>query len=371
MRAASGLGLALLLCVMCTLPGSSQASSCGASSFIHGTSCIQCPLNTYQDTTDSYYCAPCPYGTQPNELQLACDACRPGTYRPHHQGHWFFTEVRQGPVSIKLGQSNLFLTRVQNGRKVRAQVPTKTINQMWIVVPAVNGGANAISLQDPLNPSYYFSWPDITTSVSSAFPTNMSASSGTTAWKNRASWLLTNSDLAQPNDANDIPMWNRRFEIKPFGNTTQVVSCETPALLSGAVDGDCYVRPISAVGTAFRWSSFVIAPSSHDDFTDLVLSPAATVATDGGAALAALPSATDASATRVVSLQTFADHARYPTEGADGRLYTQLPMFGWQAYKASFNKKSDVMVVDPSSSEFFRTFRNGGNAAAAAPAAKK
>ncbi|MFO1244133.1 MAG: protease modulator HflC [Ramlibacter sp.] len=41
------------------------------------------------------------------------------------------------------------------------------------------------------------------------------------------------------------------------------------------------------------------------------------------------------------------------------------------AYKASFNKKSDVMVVDPSSSEFFRTFRNGGNAAAAAPAAKK
>ena len=41
------------------------------------------------------------------------------------------------------------------------------------------------------------------------------------------------------------------------------------------------------------------------------------------------------------------------------------------AYKASFNKKSDVMVVDPSSSEFFRTFRNGGNAAATAPAAKK
>ena len=27
------------------------------------------------------------------------------------------------------------------------------------------------------------------------------------------------------------------------------------------------------------------------------------------------------------------------------------------AYKASFNKKSDVMVVDPSSSEFFKVFR--------------
>jgi len=27
------------------------------------------------------------------------------------------------------------------------------------------------------------------------------------------------------------------------------------------------------------------------------------------------------------------------------------------AYKASFNKKSDVMVVDPSASEFFKVFR--------------
>ncbi|NDP37788.1 MAG: protease modulator HflC [Rhodoferax sp.] len=34
------------------------------------------------------------------------------------------------------------------------------------------------------------------------------------------------------------------------------------------------------------------------------------------------------------------------------------------AYKASFNKKSDVMVVDPASSEFFKDFR--GNAAPAA-----
>ena len=36
------------------------------------------------------------------------------------------------------------------------------------------------------------------------------------------------------------------------------------------------------------------------------------------------------------------------------------------AYKASFGKKSDVMVLDPSSSEFFKIFR-GNPAAAAAP----
>jgi membrane protease subunit HflC len=40
-----------------------------------------------------------------------------------------------------------------------------------------------------------------------------------------------------------------------------------------------------------------------------------------------------------------------------------------EAYKASFNKKSDVMVIDPSSSEFFKAFR-GQSAPAAAPAKK-
>lgn len=40
------------------------------------------------------------------------------------------------------------------------------------------------------------------------------------------------------------------------------------------------------------------------------------------------------------------------------------------AYKASFSKKSDVMVLDPSS-EFFKAMRGGGNAASTAPAAKK
>ncbi len=39
------------------------------------------------------------------------------------------------------------------------------------------------------------------------------------------------------------------------------------------------------------------------------------------------------------------------------------------AYKATFNKKADVMVIDPASNEFFKAFR--GNAPAAAPAAKK
>ncbi len=40
-----------------------------------------------------------------------------------------------------------------------------------------------------------------------------------------------------------------------------------------------------------------------------------------------------------------------------------------EAYKSSFNKKSDVVVVDPASSDFFRAFR--GNAAPAAPAARR
>jgi membrane protease subunit HflC len=40
-----------------------------------------------------------------------------------------------------------------------------------------------------------------------------------------------------------------------------------------------------------------------------------------------------------------------------------------EAYKASFNKKSDVLVIDPAGSEFFRAFRSGGSGAApAAPA---
>ncbi len=47
------------------------------------------------------------------------------------------------------------------------------------------------------------------------------------------------------------------------------------------------------------------------------------------------------------------------------RFYRSL-----DAYKATFNKKADVMVLDPSGSEFFRAFR-GGDAAVAAPAGKK
>ena len=40
-----------------------------------------------------------------------------------------------------------------------------------------------------------------------------------------------------------------------------------------------------------------------------------------------------------------------------------------EAYKASFNKKSDVVVLDPASSDFFRALRGG--AAPSAPAAKR
>ncbi|GKT15976.1 protease modulator HflC [Acidovorax sp. SUPP2522] len=38
-----------------------------------------------------------------------------------------------------------------------------------------------------------------------------------------------------------------------------------------------------------------------------------------------------------------------------------------EAYKSSFNKKSDVMVVDPSSTEFFKAFRGVGASSGAAP----
>jgi modulator of FtsH protease HflC len=41
------------------------------------------------------------------------------------------------------------------------------------------------------------------------------------------------------------------------------------------------------------------------------------------------------------------------------------------AYKASFAKKSDVMVLDPSSSDFFRTMRGNSSGNQAAPAVKK
>lgn len=42
-----------------------------------------------------------------------------------------------------------------------------------------------------------------------------------------------------------------------------------------------------------------------------------------------------------------------------------------EAYKSSFSKKSDVVVVDPGASEFFRTFRNGTAGGAAAPAPRR
>ena len=43
-----------------------------------------------------------------------------------------------------------------------------------------------------------------------------------------------------------------------------------------------------------------------------------------------------------------------------------------EAYKASFNKRGDVMVLDPSGSDFFKAFRGSGSGAAAvAPAPPK
>ena len=37
-----------------------------------------------------------------------------------------------------------------------------------------------------------------------------------------------------------------------------------------------------------------------------------------------------------------------------------------EAYKASFAKKSDIMVLDPASSDFFKTMRGAGSSAAPA-----
>ena len=42
-----------------------------------------------------------------------------------------------------------------------------------------------------------------------------------------------------------------------------------------------------------------------------------------------------------------------------------------EAYKASLGRKGDVMVLDPSTSEFFKVLRNGGPGTAAAASAKK
>jgi membrane protease subunit HflC len=58
-----------------------------------------------------------------------------------------------------------------------------------------------------------------------------------------------------------------------------------------------------------------------------------------------------------------------------GEAFNRDPQFAQfhrslEAYKASFNKKGDVMVLDPAGSEFFRAFRGSGSGAAAAPARK-
>jgi modulator of FtsH protease HflC len=62
-------------------------------------------------------------------------------------------------------------------------------------------------------------------------------------------------------------------------------------------------------------------------------------------------------------------------DGEAARIYAEAfgkdPQFAQfyrslDAYKASFANKSDVMVLDPASSEFFKVFRSGGNAAGAA-----
>lgn len=67
-------------------------------------------------------------------------------------------------------------------------------------------------------------------------------------------------------------------------------------------------------------------------------------------------------------------------DGEAARIYNEAfgrdPQFAQfyrslDAYKASFNKKGDVMVLDPGSSDFFRAFRGAGSGGSAAPAAPR
>jgi membrane protease subunit HflC len=61
--------------------------------------------------------------------------------------------------------------------------------------------------------------------------------------------------------------------------------------------------------------------------------------------------------------------------GIYGEAFGRDPQFAQfyrslQAYRATFNKKGDVMVLDPNGTEFFKAFRGAGTGGAAAPAKK-
>ena len=67
-------------------------------------------------------------------------------------------------------------------------------------------------------------------------------------------------------------------------------------------------------------------------------------------------------------------------DGEAARIYAEAfgrdPQFAQfyrslDAYKASFNKKSDVMVVDPASSEFFKSLRGNSSSAASTQSSRK
>jgi membrane protease subunit HflC len=72
-----------------------------------------------------------------------------------------------------------------------------------------------------------------------------------------------------------------------------------------------------------------------------------------------------------------AQHTKGEGDAEAAHIYAQAfgrdPQFAQfyrnlDAYKSTLAKKGDWMVVDPSSSEFFRIFRNGGGNGGAAPA---
>jgi membrane protease subunit HflC len=76
----------------------------------------------------------------------------------------------------------------------------------------------------------------------------------------------------------------------------------------------------------------------------------------------------------ILVAEAYRDAQKVKGEG-DAEAFGRDPQFAQfyrslDAYKASFSKKSDVLVLDPNSSEFFKTMRNGGSSAGSAAKSK-
>jgi hypothetical protein len=228
----------------------------------------------------------------------------------------------------------LCMTRVSGGTYIRALAPTGDITQTWKVMPALNNAADSVSLCDPWNENSCLIFNVANPGPSSTFTFNMSTSFDTSTRQNAASFLINRGALAAPNDDNNIPIYNHRFTIRY--NTTDVISCEYPAILSGAADGDCLLRPITALSTGvfgYKWATWLFHPAMHTNHSDIIFVPSTIVPTENYPATAVIPTTPSK---QIVSLQPFHYPNRYATKGSDNVLYGQLPLFGIQAHRAGF-----------------------------------